>query len=147
MVRVLAQSTTLLDKLIDPVTVPKLFDIYMLALQWADPALEIYILQTLRLLFTNENGKIHVLKSEQILNYTCKSLMRDADVNVANEAALLLIDILKEPQETLLLLKSVPVVKSMMAYSKVSNNIAMTRSSELARLVRNVPFLYSEYSQ
>ncbi len=63
-VRVLAQSPILLEKLIDPVTIPKLFDIYILALQWADPALEIYILQTLRLLFTNENGKLHVLKSE-----------------------------------------------------------------------------------
>jgi hypothetical protein len=143
----LVQSPILLEKLIDPVTIPKLFDIYMLALQWADPGLEIYILQTLRLLFTNENGKIHVLKSEQILNYICKSLVREADINVANEAALLMIEILKEPQETLLLLKSVPVVKSMMAYSKVSNTVAMTRSSELARLVRNIPFLYSEYSQ
>lgn len=63
-VRVLAQSPILLEKLIDPVTIPKLFDIYILALQWADPALEIYILQTLRLLITNENGKLHVLKSE-----------------------------------------------------------------------------------
>jgi hypothetical protein len=79
------------------VTIPKLFDIYMLALQWADPGLEIYILQTLRLLFTNENGKIHVLKSEQILNYICKSLVREADISVANEAAVLMIDILKEP--------------------------------------------------
>lgn len=70
---------------------------------------------------------------------------------MANEAALVMIDILKEPrkkyfsflliyhtEETLFLLKKVPVVKSMMAYSKVSNNIAMTRSSELARLVRNI---------
>ncbi len=78
-------------------------------------------------------------------------MVRDADVNVANEAAILMIDILKEPrkkhlsfllifhaEETLFLLKKVPVVKSMMAYSKVSNNIAMTRSSELARLVRNI---------
>jgi hypothetical protein len=69
----------------------------MLALQWADPGLEIYILQTLRILFVNENGKIHVLKSEQILNYIYKSMVRDADINVANEAALLMIDILKEP--------------------------------------------------
>jgi hypothetical protein len=43
-VRVLVQSPILLEKLIDPVTIPKLFDTYILALQWADPGLEIYIL-------------------------------------------------------------------------------------------------------
>jgi hypothetical protein len=126
----------------------------MTALQWADPGLEIYILQTLRLIFTNDNGKIHILKSEQILNYICKSMVRDADISVANEASILLIDILKEPrkfyilfnilvlEETLLLLKKIPVVKSMMAYSRMSNNIAMTRSNELARLVRNIRKLF-----
>jgi hypothetical protein len=69
----------------------------MSALQWADPNLEIYILQTLHLIFSNINGKIHVLKSEQVLNYVCKSLIKQENVNVANEAALLMIDILKEP--------------------------------------------------
>ena len=38
----------------------------------------------------------------------------------------------------LLLLKKVPVVKSLMIYSKVNNNIAMARSSDIARLVRNI---------
>jgi hypothetical protein len=63
-VRVLAQSPILLEKIIDPVTIPKLFDVYMTALQWADPNVEVYIIQTLRLIFSNINGKIHVLKSE-----------------------------------------------------------------------------------
>ncbi len=40
-----------------------------------------------------------MLKSEQILNYICKSMIRDSDVTVANEAAILLIDILKEPRK------------------------------------------------
>ena len=37
-----------------------------------------------------------------------------------------------------MLLKKAPVVKSMMTYTKLNNNIAMTRSAELAKLVRNV---------
>ena len=41
-------------------------------------------------------------------------------------------------EETLLLLKKIPVVKSMMGYSKLSNNVAMTRSNELARLIKNI---------
>ena len=46
--------------------------------------------------------------------------------------------ILTHVEETLLMLKKIPVVKSMMAYSKVSNNVAMTRANELARLVKNI---------
>ena len=36
------------------------------------------------------------------------------------------------------MLKKIPVVKSIMAYSKMSNNVAMARSNELARLVKNI---------
>ena len=104
-VRVLSQSPVLLDKIIDPVTIPKLFDTYMISLQWADPNLEIYILQTLRLIFSNQNGKIHVLKSEQILNYICKCLAKEDNVSIANEAALVMIDILKEPCKNLFLMR------------------------------------------
>ena len=96
-VRVLSQSPILLDKLIDPVTIPKLFDLFMESLQWADGNIEAYILQTLRLFFANQNGKIHLLKSEQILGYICKCLSREDNVATANEAALVIIDILKEP--------------------------------------------------
>lgn len=87
----------LLEKLIDPVTIPKLFDIYMTSLQWADASIESYILQTLRLFFASENGKVHVLKSEQVLGYVCKSMAREDNIPVANEAGALLIDVLKEP--------------------------------------------------
>lgn len=43
-VRVLCQSPVLVEKLIDPVTVPKLFESFMTSLQWADAAIETYIL-------------------------------------------------------------------------------------------------------
>lgn len=80
----------------------------------------------------------------------------------------MMIEILKEPgkahqiiyfgiAERLLLLKKVPVIKNMMVYSKVNNNIAMSRSAEIARLVKNIrkhfikhkpslAFLFNEYS-
>ena len=93
----IGESPKLLSKLLDPVTVPKLFDIYMGSLQWADASIEFYIIQTLKLIFSDDNGKIHILKSEQILNYIVKCLTRDQDIQIANEAALLLIEILKEP--------------------------------------------------
>ena len=96
-VRMIAESPKLLNKLIDPVTVPKLFDIYMGSLQWADASIEFYVVQTLKLIYGDENGKIHILKSEQILGYIVKCLTRDQDIQIANEAALLLIEILKEP--------------------------------------------------
>ena len=54
-------------------------------------------MQTLKLLFASENGKIHILKSEQILNYICKSMTRPDSVNVANEAGGVMVDILNEP--------------------------------------------------
>jgi hypothetical protein len=48
----------------------------MTAIQWADPTIEAYIFQTLCLMFGNVNGKLHILKSELILNYMCKTLTR-----------------------------------------------------------------------
>ena len=44
-----------------------------------------------------------------------------------------------------MMLKKVPVIKSMMAYSKLNNNVAMTRSAEIARLARNISKKYSNY--
>jgi len=76
----IAESPKLLNKLIDPVTVPKLFDIYMGSLQWADASIEFYVVQTLKLIYGDENGKIHILKSEQILGYIVKCLTRDQDI-------------------------------------------------------------------
>lgn len=96
-IRMIVQSPILLSKLLDPVTVPRLFDVYMGSLQWADASIESYILQTLKLIFGDENGKIHILKSEQILNYIVKCLTRDQEIQLANEASLILLDILKEP--------------------------------------------------
>jgi len=96
-VRMIVESPKLLVKLLDPVTVPKLFDAFMGSLQWADASIEFHIIQTLKIIYTDENGKIHVLKSEQILNYIVKCLTRQQDIQIANEAALILIEILKEP--------------------------------------------------
>lgn len=76
-VRMIVESPKLLSKLLDPVTVPKLFDAFMGSLQWADASIEFYIIQTLKIIYTDENGKIHVLKSEQILNYIVKCLTRE----------------------------------------------------------------------
>jgi hypothetical protein len=73
----IVESPKLLSKLLDPVTVPKLFDAFMGSLQWADASIEFYIIQTLKIIYTDENGKIHVLKSEQILNYIVKCLTRE----------------------------------------------------------------------
>jgi hypothetical protein len=88
----------LLEKLIDPVTVPKLFEIYSNSFKWADANIEIYILQTLRLFFSNNSGKIHVLKNELMLNYASSCLSKE-NINVANEAAALLIEVLQEPRK------------------------------------------------
>ena len=95
-VRVLSQSPVLLEKLIDPVTVPKLFEIFSSALKWADSNIEIYILQTLRLFFCDINGKQHVLKNENMLSYASSCLSKE-NINVANEAAAFLIEVLQEP--------------------------------------------------
>ncbi|CDW82716.1 UNKNOWN [Stylonychia lemnae] len=97
-VRVLCQSPILLDRIIDPVTVPKLFEIYNDAMKWADSNIEIYVLQTLRLLFSNNNGKLHVLKNELMLAYASSCLAKE-NVNVANEAASLLIEVLQESRK------------------------------------------------
>ncbi len=43
-IRVISQSPILLDRLIDPVTLPKLFEIYSDAMKWADTNIEIYVL-------------------------------------------------------------------------------------------------------
>ena len=92
-VRVLGQSSVLLDRLIDPVTIPKLFEVFIDALKWADVNIEIYILQILRLFFANNKGKPHVLKNQQMLSYASVSLAKE-NINIGNEAASLLIEIL-----------------------------------------------------
>jgi len=97
-VRVLSMSSLLLDKLIDPVTVPKLFEIFNEALKFAEPAIEVCILQTLRLLFNNLQGREHVLKNEAMLSYAVRSLAKE-NVNIANEAAAFLIEVLQEPRK------------------------------------------------
>lgn len=97
-VRVICQSPILLEKIIDPVTMPKLFEVYNNSIKWADSNIEIYILQTLRLFFSTQNGKQHVLKNEQMLSYASSCLSKE-NINVANEAATLLIEILQEPRK------------------------------------------------
>ena len=82
-----------MERIIDPTTIPKLFEIYSNSMNYADANIEIYVLQTLRLLFSNTNAKIHLLKSEQMLVYASNCLSKE-NINVANEAASLLIDIL-----------------------------------------------------
>jgi hypothetical protein len=36
------------------------------------------------------------------------------------------------------MLKKVPIVKSLLSYSKINNNVAMQRSAEIAKLLRNI---------
>ena len=91
----------MLDRLIDPVSIPRLFELFIDALKWADSNIEIYILQILRLILANANGKTHILKSELMLTYTCNCLLKE-NVNIANEAASLIIEILSEPCNYLL---------------------------------------------
>jgi hypothetical protein len=89
----------LLERLIDPVIVPKLFEVFSDSLKWADANIEIYIMQSLRLFFSNYYGKEHVLKNETILQYVTICLSKE-NINIANEAASLLIEILAEPRKT-----------------------------------------------
>jgi len=67
-------------------------------MKWADSNIEIYVIQTLKLIFSNNNGKTHLLKNEQMLAYVTSCLSKE-NVNVANEAASLLFDILQEPHQ------------------------------------------------
>lgn len=41
-------------------------------------------------------------------------------------------------EESIQMLKKAPVVKNILSYSKLTNNIAMQRSNEMARLVKNI---------
>eukprot|EP00347_Sterkiella_histriomuscorum_P003709 403363246 len=143
-VRVICQSPVLLDRLIDPVTVPKLFEIYSDAMKWADSNIEIYVLQTLRLFFSNNNGKLHVLKNEQMLAYSTSCLAKE-NVNVANEAASLLIEVLQEPHQSLQIFARIPIVNSLLIYSKINNAVSVQRANELARIIKTIPFLFNEF--
>ena len=89
-------AAILLEQLIDPITIPKLFENYVDSLKWADSEAEVMIIQTLHLIFNNVNGKDHLLKNPLMVNYAATCLAKE-DVVIANEAAALLIDLMQDP--------------------------------------------------
>lgn len=93
-VRVLCQSKPLLENLIDDLTVPVLFDLYRDYLRFASKDVVIYMLQTTNLLCQSPHSRINVLRNQTIVDILMLCLQKE-DVDIANEAARVLVNLLE----------------------------------------------------
>ena len=136
----------------DGITVPRLFKIYDESIRWGDQNLELFILETLRIIFRHPNGKHHILNSEIMLRYAVSSMLKE-NVLLSNQAALLLLSILQDGNVYIYIyigvinqnILKLPVVEGIIRYSKLNNPISISTSKELLEEIEEIEPLYHMY--